>query len=350
MAITAETLRISERTRQQLREMTDAQVLALTSAWVDAWDSIAPDFEAAFLELLAAGPNGRVPAKVVARNVRLRDALQQARQLLDDMATRTEAILTADVATAMLNALDTHAALVQSQLPEGQAAASVSFTRVSPEALAAMVERSTSRIHSLTLPLAPDVEQLMKQELYRGLVLGDNPRRTASSIVRRAEGRFNGGLTRALTIARTETLDAHREANRQSRLANKDMVTGWCWTATLDARTCPSCLANHGTLHPVDEFGPIDHHNGRCDAVDKVKSWRELGFDIDEPEDLLPDAREWFDGLTEDTQRAIMGPERLRLLQDGEIGWGDLTRRATNGDWRDSMQVVPVKDLRAVSQ
>lgn len=350
MAITAETLRISERTRQKLREMTDAQVLALTSAWVDAWDSIAPDFEAAFLELLAAGANGRVPAKVIARNVRLRDALQQARQLLDDMATRTEAILTADVATAMLNALDTHAALLQSQLPAGHAAAAINFTRVSPEALVAMVERATSRIHALVLPLAPDVEQLMKQELYRGLVVGDNPRRTASRIVRRAEGRFNGGLTRALTIARTETLDAHREANRQSRLASKDMVTGWYWTATLDARTCPSCLANHGSLHPVEQFGPIDHHNGRCDAVDKVKSWRELGFDVDEPEDLLPDARKWFDGLTEDTQRAIMGPERLRLLQDREIGWDDLTRRAKNGDWRDSMQVVPVKDLRPVTQ
>lgn len=349
MAITEDTLRIAARTRARLREMTDAQILELTRAWVLAWDSLAADFEAAILELLAAAKDGRVPVSVVTRNVRLRDALQQARRVLDELSTQTANLTTSDVAAAMLDAMDSHPALLQSQLPAGQAGAQMSFARVSPEALAAMVERMTEQIHTRTLPLAPDVERLMKSELYRGIAVGDNPRRTASRIVRRAEGRFNGGLTRALTIARTETLDAHREANRQSRLANKDMVTGWYWTATLDARTCPSCLANHGSLHPVDEFGPIDHHNGRCDAVDKVKSWRELGFDIDEPEDLLPDAREWFDGLTEDTQRAIMGPERLRLLQDGEIGWDDLTRRAKNGDWRDSMQVAPVKDLRPVA-
>lgn len=349
MAITEETLRISERTRQRLRTMTDAQILALTSAWVDAWDSVAADFEAAFLDLIAGSTNGRVSAGVVARNVRLRDALQQARVMLDELATRTEVLLSADVASAILDALDSHSALLQSQFPPGQSGVAMNFTRISPEALAAMAERLTERIHASTLPLAADVERLMKQELYRGLAVGDNPRRTAARIVRRAEGRFNGGLASALTIARSETLDAHREATRQSRMANREMVTGWYWSATLDARTCPSCLANHGTLHAVEDFGPIDHPNGRCDAIDKVKSWKELGFDIDEPDDLLPDSREWFDGLTPDTRRAIMGPERLRLLQDGEIGWDDLSRRTSNADWRDSMQMVPVKDLRSIA-
>jgi hypothetical protein len=78
-----------------------------------------------------------------------------------------------------------------------------------------------------------------------------------------------------------------------------------------------------------------------------AKSWADLGFPhLEEPPDALPEAREWFAGLTPETQTVIMGKERLTLLTDGKIQWGDLTTRTTNGQWRDSMTITPVKDLR----
>jgi hypothetical protein len=80
----------------------------------------------------------------------------------------------------------------------------------------------------------------------------------------------------------------------------------------------------------------------------KTKTWKELGFNIPEPADTFPDSRAWFDNLTDDTQRAIMGPERLQLLQSGAVGWDDLTVKRSTDGWRDSMHVTPVKDLRAV--
>lgn len=346
MAVTAETLRIVAQLRRQLDTMTSAQTLALTKAWVEAWDVLMPEFQNALVELIGAG-DGPIPYKTVASNIRLRDALRHTREMLDELAGQTNTVITNDLSQAVLDAVDGHAALVGSQLPPNTAGATVSFTRMSPDALAAIVERTTERIHASTKPLPADVERVMKRELIRGIAVGDNPQRTAARIVRQAEGRFNGGLTRALTIARTETLDAHRAATQASEKANKDILQEWEWHAALTARTCPSCWAKHGTRYPLDQGGPHDHQNGRCARVTITKSWKDLGFDIDEPEPLRQDAEAVFQSLTPETQKAVMGPERLKLLQDGDIKWVDLSTVKHTDGWRDSYQATPVKDLKA---
>lgn len=346
MAVTAETLKVLENIRKQLATMTAAQTLALTQAWVDAWDVLQPEFNAAVLELLASAKNGRVPASVAARNIRLRDTIAQARAMLDELATTTNIQVSTDVGQAMLDALDQHEALVRSQLPPGQAGAGVSFTRVSPEAVAAMVERTTQSIHKFTQPLPADVERMMKQQLIRGITIGDNPRRTASRIIKGAEGRFNGGLTRALNIARTETLDAHRAATQASEKSNTAILEEWEWHASLTGRTCPSCWARHGTRYPLDESGPNDHPSGRCARVTVTKTWEELGFKgIVEPPSLTPDAEATYRNLTPESQIAIMGKGRAEMLANGEISWADLSRKQENPGWRDSYNATPLKDL-----
>lgn len=345
MAVTAETLRIVDRLRRDLTVMTDAQTLALTRAWVEAWDVLAPEFQAALVELMAGAVDGKLPRSTVAKNIRLRDALKSTRAMLDELASLTQVTVSNDVGQAVLDALDGHQALITSQLPPNTASASVSFTRMSPEALSAIVERATEKIHSSTRPLPADVERVMKRELIRGIAVGENPRSTASRILKQTEGRFNGGLTRALTIARTETLDAHRAATKASEKANKTILDEWEWHAALTARTCPSCWAQHGTRHPLTEAGPNDHQNGRCARVTITKSWKDLGFDIEEPPSLTPDAETVFNNLTPETQRDIMGPQRLELLQSGKVSWADLSAVKQTDGWRDSHVVVPVKDL-----
>jgi SPP1 gp7 family putative phage head morphogenesis protein len=345
VAITQDTLRVVDQVRKDLTTMTDAQTLALTRAWVEAWQAITPDFETAFLELMAQAKDGKVSRSVVAKNIRLRDALQTTRAMLDELASQTDTLLVNDVGTAVLDALDGHAALIGSQLPPNTANASVSFTRMSPEALAAIVERTTQQIHSSTQPLPADVVRIMKRELIRGIAVGANPRVTAARMLKGTERRFNGGLTRALTIARTETLDAHRAATQASEKANKDILEDWEWHAALNARTCPSCWSKHGTRHPLDEPGPNDHQNGRCTRVSVTKTWKELGFDIKEPASITPDAQTEFNNLTPDTQKNIMGAQRLELLQSGQIKWADLSTKTSTAGWRDSYTATPVKDL-----
>lgn len=347
MAVTEETLREVKRLRQKLLTMTDEQTVALTRAWAEAWDVLLPEFELALADLLAGAQAGNIPRAVVARNIRLQAALRSAREHLDVLSAQSAGIVTADVSWAVLDAAEGHEALVKSQLPPNTVGITVDFNRVPHDALVAIVERTTEKIHSDYLPLSADVEAKMKRALVRGIAVGDNPRTTAARLMRETEGAFNGGLTRALNISRTETLDAHRAAGKTSELLNRDVLTEWEWHANLDRRTCPSCLAKHGQRFPLEEDGPQDHQQGRCARVPITKTWKELGFDIPEPKSVTPDARQWFDTLTPETQREIMGPARLKLLQDGDIAWSDLSSKHSTAGWRDSYVVTPLKDLVA---
>jgi SPP1 gp7 family putative phage head morphogenesis protein len=180
----------------------------------------------------------------------------------------------------------------------------------------------------------------MKSALVRGVAVGDNPNTVARQIVARAQGEFRGGLYRARTIARTELLDASRRSADESRKANSRVLAGWRWHASLDSRTCPSCLAQNGELFPPETPGPDDHPNGRCTAVPVTKSWADLGIDLDEPADEFPDARAWFAAQTGEVQRQIMGQARLDAFNRGEIGWADMSVRRENPGWRPSYQVA----------
>lgn len=348
MAVTQATLRSVEALRRTLGALTDAQTLALTTAWVEAWDAVLPEFEAAIADLVnSADPvTGRVPRAVVARNVRLRGALQAIRAHLDVLAPQSADIMVQDLTTVMFESLEGHAAVVTSQLPPSAAGMGIGFARVPEEALAAIVQRTTEQIHSLTRPLPAEVEAAMKRHLVRGIAVGENPKRTAAKIVKESGSLFNGGLSRALVISRTEMLDAHRTATKVSETANTDVLGAWEWNAKLDSRTCPSCLSKHGNRYELTDDGPLDHQQGRCARVSVTKSWKELGFDIEEPPSSTPDAQAWFESLDQRTQVEIMGKERLELLQSGSISWQDLSSKRETDGWRDSYGVTPLKNLR----
>ncbi len=348
VAVTDETLMVAADTRRQLQRMTDEQVFALTKAWVDAWDDLAPLFSDALLELLQ-GADGRIPRSVVARNKRLQSALRQARATLNELTKGANTTIENSVADAVLDAVQGHEKLVRTQLPPATTGVSFDLDAPALEALNAIVARTTQQIHAASRPLAGWVVQAMRKELVRGIVVGDNPREVARKLMRATEGHFNGGLARATRIARTEMLDAHRNGSLAAAKANTDLLAGWKWQCTFDRRTCPSCMAKHGTLYPVDTFGPEDHQNGRCARIDVTKTWRELGFDIEEPADQFPDAKAWYDGLTDESKLELMGPTRKQLLDDGLIKWEDLSTVRKVDGWRDSYGPTPIKDLQTLT-
>ncbi|BCW62481.1 phage minor head protein [Arthrobacter sp. StoSoilB22] len=345
MTITPETLRLSADAKDALQRISDGHLTALVAAWVGVWDELGPEFETAILELALVATDGSISRGALARSKRLALTLELATQRLEELAGKIGETVGPDLAAIAEDGRASQIAMIQSQLPAGQI--SIVTDRLNPRSVDAMVNRTLEQIHKDTRPLPADVVRLMKSELIRGIALGNNPRKTAQRIVKRAEGRFNGGLTRAMTIARTEVLDMHRVGSQMADKDNTDILDGWRWHAALNARTCPSCLANHGTMHPASEPGPIDHHQGRCARLPQTKSWAELGFTgMTEPVDAFPDAREWFDNLEAESQLAIMGKERLSLLQSGKIQWQGLTTRTQNGQWRDSMTVTPLAALR----
>ena len=68
VAVTDETLLAAADVRRRINRMTDNQVVELTRAWVDAWDTLAPLFSEALVELLT-GAEGNIRRSVVSRNV-----------------------------------------------------------------------------------------------------------------------------------------------------------------------------------------------------------------------------------------------------------------------------------------
>lgn len=344
MAVTRRTLLLQQKLRDSLDTVLDAQTRDLVRAWATAWDEIEPDLHAALLEQLTAGD--RVTRAQLLRSVRLRAALQVVADRLRQLSVESGVRIVADLQDVIDTAGAAQASVVDSQLPPGFMSADdlAAWTRVDERQLEAIVKRVTTQVTSLHKPLAPRAYEIVRRELIRGVASGSNPRATAARMIRRAEKvGFNGGLTRALTIARTETLDAHREAARVGRLQQADVLGGWTWQCAMDARTCPSCWGMHGTQFPVEEFGPDDHQQGRCAAIPTTKSWADLGFDgIEEPPSLLPTAADRFGQLTPAEQKAILGPGRYDAWQAGDFPIDSWAVRRTTDGWRDSYVPAPV--------
>lgn len=260
MPVTAEALRLQARLDAQVQAITDDQTRILVAAWVAAWAEVSGDLQDTLVDMLA--DTGKVTRAMMLRSVRLRAVLGQIADRLEDLAAQATVTITSDLAQVVADAADLQGDILAAQLPNLPGLADL-FDRlaqpVSDRALDAIVRRSTEQITALTRPLSASAYAAVRRELIRAVAAGAGPRETAARMVRRTEGRFNGGLTRALVISRTETLDAHRAAAAAGQAEHTDVLTGWVWLAHLDTRTCPACLARHGTVHDADQAGPEGH-------------------------------------------------------------------------------------------
>lgn len=339
MAINRQTLAIEAELNRYLAGVTDQQTRALVEAWSLAWDQVASEVEAAALDLVNAAGEGRVTRTMVLRSQRAQAALDALGGTLDTVAAQAGFTINADLTDVITAATQAEVDMIASQLTgTRRTELRANLVRADPGQVAAMVQRATERITSLTLPLGAEATAAVRRELLRGIAVGTNPRQAARRMVRGIEDQFLGGLNRALVISRTELLDATRAAQQATDQANTDVLAGWTWVAHLGPRTCRSCIAQHGTIHPIDEPGPLDHQQGRCARVPRTRTWAELGFEgIEDPPDSTPDAEAWFNSLSEDQQRSILtdrGYDAWRAGQYPREAW--TTRRETDG-WRDSM-------------
>lgn len=347
MAVRRETLRLAGQIRIVVDDTASIAAEDLAFAWARAWKVAVAEWDAAADALVAAADGGRTPgAGVIARDERALRALTVTRALLDDLAKEAGLVVVQSAGSALDVALTQRPPLVGSQLPATARTDLVAaFGRVDPSEITHIVRRSTERITSALLPLAADATTAVLNELVRGVIAGANPNEAARRMVDAVHGQFDGGLTRATVIARTEILDAHRAGGAAWDRKNSDVLAGWQWLAKLDKRTCPSCWSKHGTVYDLQDDGPADHQQGRCARLPVVKPWSDLGLDVPELPSLVPDAQVTFAGLPERDQLAVMGAQRLQLLRSGRASWADLSQRRTVSGWRDSFAPTPVVQL-----
>lgn len=158
--------------------------------------------------------------------------------------------------------------------------------------------------------LAPTTTAAVAQAILEGVTLGFNPRKIAAMV----QGAFGRGLTDALRFVRTAQLWSYRESTRATLVANSDIVEGWVWHSALDDRTCMSCIAMHGTIHPVTET-LNDHHNGRCSMIPLVN-----GFD----NPVTEIGTDWFSQQPEAVQRDMMGKGKFLGWKAGKFSLQDM--------------------------
>lgn len=337
MSIDPFTLTVLEQMRAAVNEITDTHARALARAYVLAWDDVADQLDQALTELLTAHRDGTVTRAMIARHTRLTTALQVIDTELVRLAGEARVLMIGSLPSAVQIGGSGTVDAILSQLPVGRQSLVVGWDLVDDRAVRSIIARSTQQITAA--PLAAESQDAVRRHLVRSVVVGDNPRTTASRIMREVQGEFEGGIARAERISRTEMLDAHRAGAAEARRANRGTVTGWTWVSALTERTCPACWAMHGTEFPPRVVGPLGHPNCRCTAAPLTKSWASLGIDLDEPTSVLPDAAASFEALTPSQQRRVLGPARYKAWAGGDYPLSGWASRRENPGWRPSYSV-----------
>ena len=215
----------------------------------------------------------------------------------------------------------------------GEARILPGFNRLHSEAIVSLLGflSPEGELYKRVGELAGATSEYVIEKLLEGVTLGYNPKKIA-----RAFGDAYGrGLTDALRMVRTVQLYSYREASRASYTANSDVVKGWQWGATLDGLTCMSCIAQHGTIHPLDER-LNDHHNGRCAMIPVTNLF---------PPAISEDGKTWFEKQPEAKQRAMMGNGKFEAWKAGKFSLSDLSVQRMDKVYGQMRGVPPLKDL-----
>lgn len=217
------------------------------------------------------------------------------------------------------------------QLATAQAGMSLTFDQLPDAAVERLVGHLAdgSPLRDLLNQLGPDAGQAARSALLEGIATGQG-QATIARTLRRSLG---GNLVRALTISRTETLRAYREASRQTWRQHSDVVIGWIWVAGHSSHTCAFCWSMDGSVHPLDEQ-MASHPRCRCTMVPKTKTWAQLGMGgPTETQFQRPPGAVTFAKLKPAVQAEILGPAKYAAHNDGTITLKDLQAFRTDPRW-----------------
>lgn len=179
-----------------------------------------------------------------------------------------------------------------------------------------------------------------------GYVTGE----TTEQIIRRVRGtkknRYKDGVletSKRNASSLIHSAIAHTAATSRDEFgkANKNLIKGKQWLSTLDTSTTPMCIIRDLKQYTLDNK-PIGHNipygagAGKlhfcCRSVETfiLKSYRELGIDIDEVpagtrasmDGQVPAKTsylEWLQSQSKERQEQVLGVERAKLLRKGVV-------------------------------
>lgn len=182
-----------------------------------------------------------------------------------------------------------------------------------------------------------DIERGTMRRIEREIGVGLATGETVDQMVARVRtNAFPTTRRNAEALVRTAATHISAQAREASFRENSDTIKGVQWVSTLDLRTSDVCKSRDGTVYPVGEGPrPPAHPNCRSTLVPVLKSWKELGIDLDEAPDgtrasmdgQVPANLSYGDWLAEqpaDRQDEALGPSRAKLFRAGRITVADL--------------------------
>lgn len=291
----------------------------ITRGWVTAQQRLDVEVQSLMSKMEAARLAGVDPSPAwlyqQKRLTSLTDAIQVEVQKWAPMAEET----TREAAYAASRAAQGQAqGLAKEAARSGVEALEATFTGLNAENMATILGHLApgGPLRDLLVRLGGETAQAAQDVLLQGVILG------------KGSGWMTGQLRRAMdlprwraeTIARTEALRAYRETTLAT-FQQTSVVTGWMWTAALDRRTCPACLALHGEEFTKEER--LDGHP-RCRCAMVPITGRPL--DVTKGED-------WLRAQSPLTQRSILGPRKYDLWKEGKLELGDMVARTHSPEW-----------------
>lgn len=189
-------------------------------------------------------------------------------------------------------------------------------------------------------------------EVVRNTVrLGYIEGQTTQQIVRRligtranryADGTLQRSRREVTAVVHTALAHLSQTVRNEMQAANADILAATMWLSTLDSRTSEMCRIRDHLKYTVTDHKPIGHRvpwlegpgrihwNCRSTSVPVVKSWRELGLDMDDlpvgtrasidgqvPADLT--FGRWLNRQSAARQDEVLGKVRGRLMRAGKL-------------------------------
>lgn len=320
---------INDEYRRKLLRMERSVASGLVREYGQAWRAIRKRAINAVAQYERAAAGGETSAAVWLYEAnRLTDLQKQVEVEIARFAKYADEAITKEQKEAVRLGQKGAMDLMRSSMPSG---VKVVFNQLPNSAFENLIGflQDGSPLKVLLDELPGEAGKAAANALKTGLLLGWNPTKTARSM----RDALGGNLARALRIARTETLRSYRETSRQIFKENQHVLKGWRWVSARNERTCAMCWAMDGTEHSFDE--QLEEHNcGRCSMVPITRSWRELGFDIDEIEAIRPATGIEAFGLLSDTEQLkILGPAKYAAWKEGKFKLSDLVGRKYDPQW-----------------
>ena len=341
---------ITDDYKGKIMKRESSTVREITALYNDAMKNINVQIAALTQKIQAAKVAGEdVNILWLHQNIRLHDLTATIKSEIDQFAndsldTVTQAQLFA-AKTGQIQSID----MLNRETQDSPV--KLTFNSLPVDALQNFAGRASngSPLHALFSGMGTTASHDVTDAIYTAIATGAGSRETANVI----QNAVNTTHARALTISRTETLQAYRGASLDIYKRNSDVVEQWRWMCEKSVNTCAMCLAMDGSLHDLDET--LDSHpNCRCVATPVTKSWDDilspLGIDAsDIPEtshDTYQTGQEWFDDQSSDKQREILGPAKFDAYQDGTISsLSDLVGTRNDPQWGSSYYELPLKDI-----